>query len=139
MGSLRGEDALSHGHGGQGISLLQGEGKVTTIDFGHTKAPFSLYSFQIVLECTLDKEVYYHGQEMPVHVSVNNNSKKSVKAIRVKRGRDCCFLLFCLLRVSFLIRIERGRAGRQVCVYRYVGHPLVIPTPPAIDEEASMR
>ena len=38
---------------------------------------------KVILECTLDKEVYCHGQEIPVHVSVNNNSKKSVKCIRV--------------------------------------------------------
>jgi len=38
---------------------------------------------KIILECTLDKEIYYHGQEIPINVAVHNNSNKSVKAIRV--------------------------------------------------------
>jgi len=46
---------------------------------------------KIVLECTLDKEIYYHGQELPINVSVHNNSKKSVKAIR------CCINQHCEL------------------------------------------
>jgi len=41
------------------------------------------------LECTLDKEVFYHGQEIPIHVSVNNNANKSVKAIRVAIVQHC--------------------------------------------------
>ena len=38
---------------------------------------------KVVLECTLDKEINYHGQEIPIHVCIHNNSNKSVKAIRV--------------------------------------------------------
>ena len=41
------------------------------------------------LECTLDKEVFYHGQEIPIHVSINNNANKSVKAIRVAIVQHC--------------------------------------------------
>lgn len=48
---------------------------------------------KIALECTLDKEVYYHGQEIPVHVSINNNSKKSVKSVRVSKLRYFLFEL----------------------------------------------
>ena len=44
---------------------------------------FLMSKGKIVLECTLDKEINYHGQEIPIHVSINNNSTKSVKAIRV--------------------------------------------------------
>jgi arrestin-2 len=41
------------------------------------------------LECTLDKEIFYHGQEIPIHVSINNNANKSVKAIRVAIVQHC--------------------------------------------------
>ncbi len=36
-----------------------------------------------MLEAGLDREVWTHGEEIPIHVSVNNNSKKTVKSIRV--------------------------------------------------------
>lgn len=39
---------------------------------------------KIVLEANLDKEVFYHGQDIPLHVSLNNNSKKTVKSIQVQ-------------------------------------------------------
>lgn len=44
---------------------------------------------KLALECTLDKEIFYHGQEIPIHVSINNNSNKSVKAIRVAIVQHC--------------------------------------------------
>ena len=37
-----------------------------------------------MLEVSLDRELYYHGEDLPIHVSINNNSKKSVKTIRVR-------------------------------------------------------
>ncbi len=57
-----------------------------------------------MLEAGLDREVWTHGEEIPIHVSVNNNSKKTVKSIRVSfekkddiKGRrwfDYCGLFF---------------------------------------------
>ena len=41
------------------------------------------------LECSLDKEVYYHGQEIPITLSINNNANKSVKTIRVAIVQHC--------------------------------------------------
>jgi len=38
---------------------------------------------KVLLECTLDKETFFHGQELPVKINVNNNSNKSVKSIRM--------------------------------------------------------
>jgi beta-arrestin len=35
------------------------------------------------LECTLDKEMYYHGESIIVNVQVTNNSNKTVKKIRI--------------------------------------------------------
>ena len=37
----------------------------------------------------MDREIFYHGQELPIHVSINNNSKKSVKLIRVAIIQHC--------------------------------------------------
>jgi hypothetical protein len=41
-----------------------------------------------VLEAGLDREVWTHGEEIPIHVSVNNNSKKTVKSVRVGFEKD---------------------------------------------------
>ena len=35
------------------------------------------------LECTLDKEMYYHGESINVNVQATNNSNKTVKKIRI--------------------------------------------------------
>ena len=44
---------------------------------------------KLSLECTLDKEIFYHGQEMPINIAINNNSNKTVKAIRVAIVQHC--------------------------------------------------
>lgn len=53
---------------------------VKIIFFSYINSPFS---GKIVLEASLDKEVFYHGEDIPVHVSLNNNSKKTAKSIAV--------------------------------------------------------
>ena len=35
------------------------------------------------LEVTLDREVYFHGDKMAIHVTISNYSKKSVRSIKV--------------------------------------------------------
>ena len=40
-------------------------------------------SGKLVVEASLDREVFYHGEDLPIHISINNNSKKCVKNIRV--------------------------------------------------------
>ena len=35
------------------------------------------------MECSLDKEMYYHGENIVVNVLVNNNSNKTVKKIKI--------------------------------------------------------
>jgi beta-arrestin len=35
------------------------------------------------LECTLDKEMYYHGESINVNVQATNNSNKTVKKIKI--------------------------------------------------------
>jgi beta-arrestin len=48
---------------------------------GHKE--FMMSSAPLHLECTLDKEQYYHGESINVNVQVTNNSNKTVKKIRV--------------------------------------------------------
>jgi len=50
---------------------------------------FMFGSGKLSLECSLDKEVYYHGEDIPLHVCINNNSKKSVKNIRLSLNQHC--------------------------------------------------
>lgn len=42
---------------------------------------FTLSSGKLNLEVTLDKEIYYHGEQVGATVNVNNNSKKTVKCL----------------------------------------------------------
>ena len=50
---------------------------------------FLCSSGKLGLECTMDREISYHGQELPINVCINNNSKKSVKLIRVAIIQHC--------------------------------------------------
>ena len=34
-------------------------------------------------------KVYCHGEDLPVHISINNHSKKAVKNIRVNINQHC--------------------------------------------------
>ena len=36
-----------------------------------------------MVEASLDREVFYHGEDLAIHISIANNSKKCVKNIRV--------------------------------------------------------
>ena len=50
---------------------------------------FMFGSGKIALEANLDREVWYHGEDIPVHISINNQSKKSIKNIRVHVNQHC--------------------------------------------------
>jgi len=45
---------------------------------------FAFSPGKINLEVTLDRDIYYHGEEVAAHVSVANNSKKAAKSIKVR-------------------------------------------------------
>ena len=55
-------------------------------------------SGKVQVEASLDKEVFYHGEDIPLHISINNNSKKSVKSMSV------CF---------FILKGQRGGGHRE--------------------------
>jgi len=44
---------------------------------------FALSSGKLNMEVTLDKELYYHGEQVKANLSINNASKKTVKNIKV--------------------------------------------------------
>jgi len=44
---------------------------------------------KLTVEASLDKELYYHGEELPLSVSINNQSAKSVKSLRVHINQHC--------------------------------------------------
>ncbi|RWS25973.1 arrestin: lateral eye-like protein, partial [Leptotrombidium deliense] len=44
---------------------------------------FMLSAGKLNLEATLDREIYFHGDKLSVHISVSNYSKKSVRNIKV--------------------------------------------------------
>ena len=46
---------------------------------------FTFSQGKINLEVTLDKEIYYHGEKIGANVTVNNNSRKAVRNIKVRR------------------------------------------------------
>lgn len=48
---------------------------------GHKE--FMMSPAPLHLECTLDKEMYYHGESINVNVQATNNSNKTVKKIRI--------------------------------------------------------
>jgi arrestin-2 len=43
---------------------------------------FKLTKGRINMELTLDRELYYHGEEVPVTVAVGNNSNKTIKSLK---------------------------------------------------------
>lgn len=50
---------------------------------------FTFSSGKINLEVTLDKEIYYHGEKMGANVMISNNSRKSVRNIKVYVVQHC--------------------------------------------------
>ena len=38
------------------------------------------------LEVSLEKEINYHGEEMPIKININNTTGKTVNSIRVCNG-----------------------------------------------------
>lgn len=46
---------------------------------------FTFSQGKLNLEVTLDREIYYHGEKVAGTVTVSNNSRKSVKNIKVSK------------------------------------------------------
>jgi arrestin-2 len=50
---------------------------------------FTFSQGKLNLEVTLDKEIYYHGEKIAANVIISNNSRKSVKNIKVYAVQHC--------------------------------------------------
>lgn len=50
---------------------------------------FTFSQGKINLECTLDREIYYHGEKVCANVVVTNNSRKTVKSIKCFIVQHC--------------------------------------------------
>ena len=55
---------------------------------------FTFSQGKLNLEVTLDKETYYHGEKLAANVIISNNSRKSVRNIKVS----------CLLSAQGLLK-----------------------------------
>eukprot|EP00096_Caligus_rogercresseyi_P010098 TRINITY_DN3565_c0_g1_i1.p1 TRINITY_DN3565_c0_g1~~TRINITY_DN3565_c0_g1_i1.p1 ORF type:complete len:436 (-),score=147.57 TRINITY_DN3565_c0_g1_i1:1809-3116(-) len=53
---------------------------------------FMMSPSKLHLECSLDKEMYYHGEKIAVNVHIQNNSNKAVRKIKVsvRQFADIC-------------------------------------------------
>ena len=49
-------------------------------------------SGKVSLEMGLEREVFYHGEDIPLNISINNQSKKAVKNIRVGALEDAIII-----------------------------------------------
>jgi len=67
---------------------------------------FMFGSGKLVLEASLDKEVYCHGEDLPVHISINNHSKKAVKNIRVNINQHCELTMINAQYSCKVVRLE---------------------------------
>ncbi|XP_049839312.1 arrestin homolog [Schistocerca gregaria] len=50
---------------------------------------FTFSQGKINLEVTLDREIYYHGEKLAANIIINNNSRKTVKNIKVYVVQHC--------------------------------------------------
>jgi len=50
---------------------------------------FTFSSGKINLEVTLDKEIYYHGEQIGANIIISNNSRKAVRNIKVYAVQHC--------------------------------------------------
>lgn len=60
-------------------------------------------SGKVSLEMGLEREVFYHGEDIPLNISINNQSKKAIKNIRVGARRDAEHRLITIVICAFLV------------------------------------
>ena len=65
------------------LSLDSEEHLQGTFVYIDSECTFIICLGKVVVEASLDKEVFYHGEDIPLHISINNQSKKQAKSIMV--------------------------------------------------------
>jgi len=73
-----------------------------TLDNGTLKKPsikaekdFIFSKGKLGLECGTEKEVFYHGQEIPINIAIKNGGNKSVKLIELSIIQHCEMTMVC--------------------------------------------
>lgn len=95
MKALVADNDSDPGHRRSTVSLRIRKVQYAGLDRGK-KQPSTLVSKsftfspgKINLEVTLDRDIYYHGEDLAAHIQVSNSSKKSVKGIKVCVMQHC--------------------------------------------------
>jgi len=63
------------------------------------------------LECSLDKELYYHGETISVNVHIQNNSNKAVKKIKVSVRQFADICLFSTAQYKCCVDEKESEEG----------------------------
>ncbi|XP_071839484.1 beta-arrestin-1-like isoform X1 [Apostichopus japonicus] len=75
---------------------------------------FMMSRFPLHLEATLDKQQYYHGEDIAVNVHIANNSKKSVKKIRISVRQLADICLFSSAQYKCPVAVLETEEGMPV-------------------------
>ena len=85
-----------------------------TLDNGTLKKPsikaekdFIFSKGKLGLECGTEKEVFYHGQEIPINIAIKNGGNKSVKLIELSIIQHCEMTMVCQKHRLLFLRKEQ--------------------------------
>lgn len=71
------------------LQMLAQQKAVTRLPSSVVSKGFTFSSGKINLEVTLDKEIYYHGEQIGANITISNNSRKAVRNIKVYAVQHC--------------------------------------------------
>eukprot|EP00088_Acartia_fossae_P048248 TRINITY_DN5261_c0_g1_i1.p1 TRINITY_DN5261_c0_g1~~TRINITY_DN5261_c0_g1_i1.p1 ORF type:complete len:453 (+),score=89.12 TRINITY_DN5261_c0_g1_i1:44-1402(+) len=72
---------------------------------------FMMSPNKLHLECSLDKELYYHGETISVNVHIQNNSNKAVKKIKVSVRQFADICLFSTAQYKCCVDEKESEEG----------------------------
>ena len=86
-----------------------------------------LFSFETIFSIFDDMKVYCHGEDLPVHISINNHSKKAVKNIRVNINQHCELTMInaqysCKVILKWIPCIDSKNSGSKTGVNGWVSY-----------------
>ncbi|EFA07498.1 arrestin 2 [Tribolium castaneum] len=71
------------------LQMLSQPRIITRLPSSVVSKGFTFSSGKINLEVTLDREIYYHGEQIGANITISNNSRKSVRNIKVYAVQHC--------------------------------------------------
>ena len=118
------DEGLCGGHGGRQATQAQfgqtgnQKGDVRSKQSGdqpsvEVSKEFMMSLNKLHLECSLDKELYYHGVTISVNVHIQNNSNKAVKKIKVsvRQFADICLFSTAQYKCTVDDKVSPARQG----------------------------